>query len=69
MAIDPEDILTLYNVAGVHCRLGDHDGAFDLLERLLPRANHETKSWIKLDSDFDGLRSHPRYQRVLELIG
>jgi adenylate cyclase len=69
MAIDPEDILTLYNVAGVHCRLGDHDAAFDLLERLLPRANHETKSWIKLDSDFDGLRSHPRYQRVLELIG
>ena len=69
MAIDPEDILTLYNVAGVHCRLGDHDAAFDLLERLLPRANHETKSWIKLDSDFDGLRSHPRYRKVLELIG
>jgi adenylate cyclase len=69
MAIDPDDILTLYNVAGVHSRLGDLDVAFDLLERLLPHANHETKSWIKLDSDFDGLRSHPRYQMVLELIG
>ena len=50
-------------------QLGDLDVAFDLLERLLPRANHETKSWIKLDSDFDALRSHPRYQKVLELIG
>ena len=68
IAIDPDDILTQYNVACVHSRLGDHDKAFDLLERLLPRANHETKSWIQHDSDFDALRSLPRYQRVLELI-
>ena len=69
MAIDPDDILTQYNVACTYSRLGDLDAAFELLERLLPRANHETKSWIKLDSDFDALRSHPRYQKVLELIG
>jgi len=69
VAIDPDDILTQYNVACTYSRLGDFDAAFDLLERLLPRANHETKSWIKLDSDFDALRSQPRYQKVLELIG
>jgi len=68
IAIDPDDILTQYNVACVHSRLGDYDKAFDLLERLLPHANHETKSWIRHDSDFDALRSLPRYQRVLELI-
>jgi adenylate cyclase len=67
-AIDPDDILTQYNVACVYSKLGDLDAALDLLERLLPHANHETKSWIKHDSDFDVLRSHPRYQRVLELI-
>jgi len=68
LAIDPDDILTRYNVACVYAIAGDFDRAFDLLERLLPHANHETKAWIKVDSDFDGLRSLPRYQKVLELI-
>jgi adenylate cyclase len=69
LAIDPDDILTQYNVACVYSLLGDIEPAFDLLERLLPHANHETKTWIKHDSDFDPLRGHPRYQKVLELIG
>jgi adenylate cyclase len=69
LAIDPDDVLTQYNVACVYSLLGDIEPAFDLLQRLLPHANHETKAWIKHDSDFDPLRSHPRYQRVLELIG
>jgi adenylate cyclase len=69
MAIDPDDVLTQYNIACVLAQLRDHDKAFDLLERLLPHANHETKSWIKHDSDFDSLRALPRYQKVLELIG
>ena len=68
LAIDPDDLLTQYNVACVYAKIGDFDRAFDLLERLLPHANHETKSWIKVDSDFDGLRSLPRYRNVLELI-
>lgn len=69
LAIDPDDILTQYNVACIYSGLGDIEPAFDLLERLLPRANHETKAWIKHDSDFDPLRKHPRYQKVLDLIG
>ena len=69
LAIDPDDILVQYNVACAYSLLGDIEAAFDLLVRLLPYANHETKAWIKHDSDFDPLRSHPRYQKVLELIG
>jgi adenylate cyclase len=68
MSIDPDDILTQYNVACAYAQLGELEPAFDMLERFLPHANHETKSWIKHDSDFDPLRSHPRYQRVLELL-
>src|SRR5438094_3665054 len=46
------------------------DRALDLLERVLPRAGHELKhGWIKYDSDLDPLRDHPRYQKILELIG
>ncbi|HEY3729815.1 MAG TPA: TIR domain-containing protein [Steroidobacteraceae bacterium] len=67
LAIDPDDILTQYNVACVYSILGNFDAAFDLLERLLPHANAETKSWIKVDSDFDPLRDLPRYQNVMQL--
>jgi adenylate cyclase len=69
LAIDPDDILTQYNAACIYSRLGEIDTAFDLLERLLPHANHETKAWIKHDSDFDPLRDDPRYQKILELTG
>ena len=69
LAIDPDDILTQYNAACIYSRLGEIDTAFDLLERLLPHANHETKAWIKHDSDFDPLRERPRYQKIVELIG
>jgi adenylate cyclase len=69
LAIAPDDVLTQYNVACVYSLLGDIEPAFNLLERLLPHANHETKAWLKHDSDFDALRKHPRYQKILELIG
>src|SRR5437764_149879 len=69
LATDPDDIWTQYNVACVYTALGDTDRAFDLLERILPHAGHELKhGWIKHDSDLDPLRTHPRYQRILELV-
>ncbi len=66
-AIDPDDILTQYNIACLHCYFGELEPALNLLERLLPRANHETKAWVRQDSDFEPLHSHPRWQKVLEL--
>jgi adenylate cyclase len=69
LAIDPDDVLTQYNVACAYTALGETEAAFDLLERLLPLANHETRAWIKHDSDFDSLRDHPRYQKILQLLG
>jgi adenylate cyclase len=68
MAIDPDDLLTQYNVACVYAKLGDLDPALDLLECMLPRANHETKAWVRHDPDFDALRALPRYERILALL-
>ena len=68
LALDPDDILTQYNVACVHAMLGETEPAFDLLERLLPLANQETKSWVRVDADLEALRPLPRYQKLLELI-
>jgi adenylate cyclase len=70
LSIDPDDVLTQYNVACNYSLLGDIERAFDLLERVLPHAGHELKhGWIKHDSDLDPLRDHPRYHKILELIG
>src|SRR5436853_516051 len=69
LAIDPDDVLIQYNVACVYSLLGDLEQAFDLLEGLLPNAGYELKrGWIKHDSDLDPLRSHPRFQKTLEVI-
>ena len=70
LAIDPDDVMTQYNVACIHSQLGDLDQALDLLERLIPNAGQELKrGWIQHDSDLDPLRNHPRFQKIMEMIG
>jgi adenylate cyclase len=69
LTIDPDDRLAKYNVACFYSLEGEHERAIDLLVELLPRATHETKRWVKYDSDLDSIRSHPRFQTVLELLG
>jgi adenylate cyclase len=68
LAIDPDDVLTQYNVACAYSKLGDSDAAFDLLEKLLAHASAWVKTWIRVDSDFERLRSLPRYRKIEELI-
>ncbi|AFL51357.1 TPR end-of-group domain-containing protein [Sinorhizobium fredii] len=69
LAIDPDDRLAKYNVACFYALEGEHERAIDLLVELLPGATHETKRWVKYDSDLDPIRSHPRFSKVLELLG
>jgi adenylate cyclase len=68
LMIAPGDPVTLYNVACNYAQLGDADRAMEILERWRPRANPRTKEWIRLDSDFDPLRSDPRFQDFLERL-
>ena len=69
LAIDPDDPLLLYNLACGYTKLGDIESALDLLERWYPFCGQELKTWIKHDSDFDALRDHPRFQKIMEAIG
>ena len=68
LAIDPDDLLAQYNIACVYSQLGDLDLAIDLLEKVLPHRSPEQILWFKNDSDLDPIRSHPRYQILLESI-
>jgi adenylate cyclase len=70
LAVDPHDVNNQYNAACIYTKLGDVERALDVLERVLPHASHELKhGWIRHDSDLDPLRRHPRFQKMLELIG
>ena len=69
LTIAPDDPLTLYNVACGYALLGEMDLTLDVLERWRPRANVQTKSWMRGDSDFDSLRDHPRFQKFLDKLG
>ena len=68
LAIGPNDGLAQYNVACFYSLVGEHERAIDLLLELLPRATRERKTWVKHDSDFNPIRSHPRFAKVLELL-
>jgi adenylate cyclase len=68
LAIDPDDVLTQYNVACFHALTGESAKAIALLQRLLPQANHETRDWVKYDSDLDAIRTEPDYEKVLALL-
>jgi adenylate cyclase len=63
VAMEPDDSAVLYNVACVYALLGLADSAIDLLERAVANGFGHWE-WIEHDSDFDGLRAHPRFQAL-----
>jgi non-specific serine/threonine protein kinase len=65
LAIDPEDCGILYNVACVYALQGMADDAVDCLEKAMTHA-YWYKRWAQHDSDLDSIRSHPRFQALME---
>ena len=65
LAIDPEDCGILYNIACVFALLGKADEAIDCLDKAMTHA-FWYKRWAQHDSDLDPLRSHPRFQALME---
>jgi adenylate cyclase len=68
LAIDPDDPLTLYNVACGLTKLREYDQAFALLERAIAGGGPELVNWVKYDSDLDGLRNDARYPALLSRV-
>jgi len=46
--------------------LGDLEAAFEMLQRSIDGGGPELADWAKHDSDLDGLRSHPRFQQLID---
>jgi adenylate cyclase len=65
LAIDSEDMNSLWNIACAYSVGGEPERALDLLERVFRKGRLNT-AWLIHDSDFDLLRGHPRFQALLQ---
>ena len=66
LEIDPKGELTNgYNVACSYALLGDTEKALDWLERIYPGLGQVQLVWTHNDPDFDSLRDHPRFKKLL----
>ena len=68
LAGDPEEPSVLYNVACTFARLGKTEEAIDCLDEAVTFGFLQ-KEWIDNDVTLDSLRSHPRFQTLLERLG
>jgi serine/threonine protein kinase/Flp pilus assembly protein TadD len=64
LAIDPGESSILYNVACVYALVGRGEDALDCLGKVLEQGTFY-KNWAAKDSDFDSLRSDPRFHALL----
>jgi serine/threonine protein kinase/Tfp pilus assembly protein PilF len=67
LAMDPEEPLTLYNVACNYSLLGQPEEAIDCLERAV-KFGYRHKQWLEHDSDLNALRGHRRFQELLQRL-
>jgi adenylate cyclase len=65
--LDPDEPMVLYNVACVQSLAGCRDEALDSLEKAV-RSGLTERGWLMHDSNLDPLRTHPRYQALLDLL-
>jgi adenylate cyclase len=70
LALEPEGLNHVYNVACVYSQLGEFDLAIDLMERVVPYRHHPDQvAWFHNDPALHPIRTHPRYTKLLELMG
>jgi adenylate cyclase len=68
LAVDPDDPHIRYNAACMWAQLGEPDRALDLLEKWATHSGMENRDWMMHDPDLDGIRDHPRYPHMLEIL-
>jgi len=68
LSLDPDDLLTQYNAACAYALIGEAETAIDLLERAVPQVRGRLRTRSRHDSDLDSLRSHPRFQVLLQSV-
>jgi Flp pilus assembly protein TadD len=64
LELEPDEPVVMYNVAGVYALAGETERSLDCLERSL-NSGFGRREWVAYDSDFESLRGHPRFERLI----
>jgi adenylate cyclase len=67
LAMDPDEPLTLYNVACFYALQKRTDQSLDVLERAVQHGFADQETMVH-DADFDSLRGHPRFQALVDRL-
>lgn len=68
IALAEKSYVSPYNMATVHVGLGEIDEAFASLERAF-ESRSRSMAWLMVASEYDGLRSDPRFISLVERVG
>lgn len=64
----PMDSIVQYNAACFYALAGEQDKALDCLQNCLIKVGNISREWLEHDSDLDGLRSHPRFEKIIRMF-
>jgi serine/threonine protein kinase/Flp pilus assembly protein TadD len=67
LAIDPEDPMTLYNVACVYALGKRTDAALACLQKAVDNGFGH-KEWVEHDTDFEDMRNDPRFKQLVSAM-
>ncbi|UCF67679.1 MAG: protein kinase [Acidobacteriota bacterium] len=67
LAAEPDDPYIVYGVACLYALLDEKERALDHLEHAV-RTGFQDRLWIEEDVDFDTIRDHPRFQRLIDQL-
>ena len=67
VSIAPNETKVLYNASCIYSLLGMADTALYYFEKAVD-SGYASREWIENDSDFDPIRDHPRFQKILEKL-
>jgi len=67
LALEPDDAGALYNIACFYSLDGEIEKAIECLEKALT-LGFAQKEWIERDTDLDPIRSHAKYQSILDAM-
>ena len=68
LAMRPDDAMLLYNAGCVYAMLRDVDAAIECVVKAAAKGLTQ-KGWYQNDSNLDPIRSHPRFQQLLDELG
>lgn len=63
----PEHVDTIYNIACLHCLMGDKAKAYEWLEKAVD-AGYDDASHLRSDSDFRTIRGEDRFRKIVRRV-